>query len=135
MTAHLEVKAGVQPRFCKLRSVPFSLNPALEVDLSRLKSLGVIEPVEYSYWAAPVVPVAKKDGGIRLCGNFKLTVNQVLDVGQYPLPKPDEWFACLTGGQRFSELDLSHAIQPVSLRRKIQEIRGYQYTQGSFLLY
>ena len=117
MTAHLKVKAGVQPRLCILRSVPFSLKPGIEVDMSRLESLGVIEPVEYSDWAVPVVPVAKKDGGIRLWGNFKLTVHQVLDVDQYLyiLPKPDEWFACLTGGQRFSELDLSHAYNQLFL--------------------
>ena len=40
MTAHLKVKACVQPRFCKPRSVPFSLKPALEADLSRLEVVG-----------------------------------------------------------------------------------------------
>ena len=48
--------------------------------MSRLESLGVIEPVEYSDWA---VPLAKKDSVIRQCGGSKLTVTQVLvDVDQ-----------------------------------------------------
>ena len=113
--AHLTVKTGVQPRFFKPRSVPFSLKSALEAELSRLESMGVLEPVEYSEWAAPVVPVAKKDGGIILCGDFKVTVNQVLDIDQYPVPKPDELFACLTGGQRSTKLDLAHAYNQLIL--------------------
>lgn len=38
-----------------------------------------------------------------------MTVNQVLDVEQYPLPKPEDLFATLAGGKLFSKLDLSQA--------------------------
>ena len=34
-----------------------------------------------------------------------------LAVDQYPLPKPSELFACLTGGKKFTKLDLSSAYQ------------------------
>ena len=40
----------------------------------------MIEPVGYSDWTAAVVPVAKEDG---LCGDFKLTMNQ-LSFGRRP---------------------------------------------------
>ena len=38
-----------------------------------------------------------------------MTVNQVLIVGEYPLPTPEELFSTLAGGKIFSKLDLSQA--------------------------
>ena len=46
----------------------------------------IIEPIEISGWAAPVVPVLKGDGSIRLCGDYKLTVNKVAEMATYPIP-------------------------------------------------
>ena len=37
----------------------------------------IIEPVHYSEWAAPIIPVMKADCTVRICGDYKLTVNQV----------------------------------------------------------
>ena len=50
-----------------------------------------------------------------VCGDYKVTINPVLDVDQYPLPKPDDILATLFGGQRFTTLDLSHAYNQLIL--------------------
>ena len=68
-----------------------------------------------SEWAAPVVLVPKKDGYLRVCGDYKTTVNQSADVDQYPLPNAETLFVTLAGGRVFSKIDLSHAYQQVEL--------------------
>ena len=66
-----------------------------------------------SDWAAPIVAVHKKDEKFRICGDYKVTINQALNVEQYPLRKPDEFFATLAKGKVFSKLDLSQAYLQV----------------------
>ena len=60
------------------------------MELKRLQQLGVIEPVTTAEWAAPIVPVMKRDGSVRICGDYKLTVNQVATTNIYPLPKIED---------------------------------------------
>lgn len=59
---------------------------------------GILSIVEQSELATPIVPIPKKDGLVRICGDFKVTVNPVLYVDQYPLPKIENIFASLAGG-------------------------------------
>ena len=87
--------------------MPLALKEAIEEELDQLEWAGVLEKVAYSEWATPLVPVLKKDGRMQLCGDYKVTLNQALDVEQYPLPKPDDLFATLAGGEKFTVLDLS----------------------------
>ena len=104
-----------RPKFCKARSVPYAMRGAVEEELDRLETQGVLEKVSHSDWATPVVLVPKKDGKTRLCGGYNVTVNPVLDVDQYPLPKPEDLFATLAGGKTFTKLDLSHGYNQLEL--------------------
>ena len=137
--ARLVLKEGAQPVFCRPRSVPFAIKEQIETELERLEKTGVICPVKYSEWATPIVPVAKPDRSIRICGDFKITVNSALHVDQYPLPVPEELFATLAGGKQFTKLDLSNAYQQLLLDndwRKMCTINThkglYQYTRLPF---
>lgn len=100
---------NVQPKFYRAWPVPYAMKEKIEYELERLLKLGVIAPVDYSDWATPVVPILKKDGSIRLCGNFKITINPFLEQDEYPLPIAQELFDKLGGGQEFSKIDLSNA--------------------------
>ena len=71
--------------------------------------------MQTSPWAAPVVPVLKRDGRVRLCGDFKLTVNRASPTETYPLPRVEELFANLAGGKYFTKLDMSNAYLQLPL--------------------
>ncbi|XP_049876804.1 uncharacterized protein K02A2.6-like isoform X1 [Pectinophora gossypiella] len=75
----------------------------------------VIEPVDTSEWATPLVPVRKADGGLRLCADYKVTLNPALLVDRFPLPKIDDLLVNLNGAQVFSKMDLSQAYNQIEL--------------------
>ena len=106
---HLHLVEGATPRFCKARPLPYALRDKVATELDRLEHDGILTKVSWSEWATPVVSVPKKDGSVRICGDFKVSLNKQLRVDQYPLPRVDDVFASLAGGQRFSKIDLRQA--------------------------
>ena len=118
MTAKIHIDPQASPRFCKPRTVPYALRGRVEQELDRLERDGIITPVEFSEWAAPIVPVVKTDGSIRICGDYKVTVNQAAKVDTYPLPRVEELFASLAGGKKFTTLDLAHAYEQITLEEE-----------------
>ena len=54
--------------------------------LEDLQKKGIISPVQFSSWAAPVVPVLKRNGKIRLCGDYKLTQASPVDSRTFCQP-------------------------------------------------
>ncbi|XP_028403427.1 uncharacterized protein K02A2.6-like [Dendronephthya gigantea] len=113
--AHLKMKPNATPKFFKPRPVPFALKDKIGEELNRLEELGVLKKVEFSEWATPIVPVLKPDGSVRICGDYKVTINPCLDVQEYPMPTAEELFTKLNGGEKFSKIDLSAAYQQVLL--------------------
>ena len=82
------------------------------------------------------MPVVKGDGSIRICGDFKRTINKAAKTKIYPLPWIEELFACLSGGQTFTTLDLSHAYLQLELEEESQELpSNYQHPQRPIQVY
>ena len=81
----------------------------------RVGLIGKNEGIDHSEWAAPIVADPKKDGCVRLRGDYKVTVNPALDIDQYSLPRPTDLFATLASGKYFTTLDLSHAYNQIQL--------------------
>ncbi|XP_039520330.1 uncharacterized protein K02A2.6-like [Pimephales promelas] len=128
----LTVETGCQPKFLKARPLPYALKPKVEASLAELIKEGVLEPASVSKWATPIVPVLKKDGGIRICGDFKVTVNPVLSAEQYPLPHINDIFAGLTGGQKFSKIDLNQAYLQMHVEEQSRELLTINTHKGLF---
>lgn len=131
-TAKICVDSRAIPVFCKPRVVPYALREQVEEELERLQRDGVIEPVQFSQWAAPIVPVPKPNGAIRICGDYKITVNKASTLDKYPIPKIDDLFATLAGGKTFTKLDMSHAYQQLLLDEESKQYVTINTHKGLF---
>ena len=104
--------ADATPVFHRARSVPFALRTKIEKELDCILAECIIQPVKFYDWAAPIVPVLKGDGSVRICGDYKVTINKVAKIDKYPIPQ----IVCIClAAKNFTKLDLSHAYQQVEL--------------------
>ncbi|XP_065361993.1 uncharacterized protein LOC135955568 [Calliphora vicina] len=130
--ASLKLKEGTTPRFFRPRPVPLTIREKVETEIDKLLSMGVLEPVDYSDWGTPIVPILKRDGGIRICGDFKVTLNKCIHVEKYPLPRIEEIFSKLHGGEEFTKLDLSMAYQQIELDQDSRKYTTISTSKGLF---
>lgn len=128
----LNMKPDAQPKFFKPRPLPFALRARVDQELNRLVDLGILEQVNYSEYASPIVPVLKHDGKIRLCADYSVSLNKQLIIDQYPLPRIEELFAKLHGGKKFSKLDLSQAYNQLVLDEPSQMLTCINTHKGIY---
>ena len=89
-------------------------------------------PVTSSEWAAPIVSILKTDGTLRLCGDYKVTVNQALQPDSYPLPRVEDLFAALAGGTVSQNLILVMRISKFGYMKTPKSSRPFQLSKDCF---
>ena len=68
-----------------------------------------------------MVPVRKASlsgetkAGIRVCGDYSVSVNSQLETHRHPLPLPEELMRKLGDGHRFTKIDLADAYNQIKL--------------------
>lgn len=130
--AKLTLKANVTPVYIRARSVPFKLLPLVEEELDNLERGGIIDKVTTSNWATPIVPILKKNGKIRLCGDYKITVNPHLVVDDHPFPTIDELLSKLSNGNKFSKIDLTQAYLQLEVIPEHRELLTISTCKGLY---
>ena len=131
--AHLHFKPDSVFKMNKARPVPYAYRPIVEEELERLVQQGVLTPVEVAeFTTTPLVVVPKPNGRVRICGDFKVSVNPHLNVQQYPMPTCDEVFQTLAGGQHFTKLDLADAYLQLELDEESRRYVVYTTHKGLF---
>ena len=128
--AKIYIDRSELPRFYPARQVLFAIRQKVEEELERLQALGVIQPVQFADWAAPIVPIVKGDGRVRICGDYKITVNRAARLEKHP--RIEELFASLAGGKSFTKLDLSHAYLQVPLDEESCQYITFNTHRGLF---
>ena len=104
----------------------------MEEELKRLQQQGIISPVTHSDWATPIVPISKPDRSVRICGDYKVTVNPAAKIDSYPLPKIDDLFTKIAGAKIFPKLDLAHAYQQLELTEDAKRLTTINTHKGLF---
>jgi len=72
---HLHLKSGAIPRYHRPRPVPYALREKVKAEILKLEVEGILKRVDHSDWGAPIVVVPKANGTIRICGDYKVTIN------------------------------------------------------------
>ena len=111
--AVVHLKEGAVPKLYSARPIPFPMKKAVEDELNRLVKQDILEIVDTTKnpieWASPLVCVPKSSGGVRLCVDFRVTINPHVYVDPHPLPRFEDIIAKLSGSKTFSIVDLTDA--------------------------
>ncbi|KAI5746646.1 hypothetical protein M8J77_005896 [Diaphorina citri] len=130
--ADFHMKEVVKPIFVKARSVPYALRPKVEDEIKRLEGLKIIERTEHSEWGTPVVPVLKKSGQVRLCADYKVTLNKFVMDERYPIPRIEDIFMKMKGGKVFCTLDIHQAYLHMGMTEEAAKMQTLSTHIGSF---
>ncbi|XP_043244647.1 uncharacterized protein K02A2.6-like [Amphibalanus amphitrite] len=110
----LRLKSDAKPVYRRARPVPFALQEAVDRELDRWEEQGVAEKVPPgSGWGTPLVVIPTRNG-VRICADYRLTVNPQLEQTKYPMRTADELFSGVRG-KRFAKLDCRSAYLQVEL--------------------
>ena len=94
---------------------PYRLDPrklqVMNEEIKKLLEIGVIRPSK-SPWAPPALLVGKKDGGVRLCIDYR-RLNAVTKSDPFPLPRIDELIDKLGQATHISTLDLERGYHQI----------------------
>lgn len=132
-TASISLKEDVKPVFHRAYEMPYALKTRVEEELNRLIQAKILVKVEQSNWASPIVVVPKKDNKeVRICVDFKRTLNPNLETSCCSLPIPADIYASLSGSKVFTVIDLKGAYQQLEVDDSSKELLTINTHLGLF---
>ena len=114
----------------KPRRLPDPVTEEIEAQCEELRKIGVIE-FSKSSWAAPVVPIRKKDGSLRLCVDYR-KLNKVTKSDRFPMPNMNDLVFSLKGVKYFTALDLVRGYYQVPLDPETAECTAFSTPRNHY---
>ena len=121
---------NAKPIFSHPRRVSDKERKLIGEQVSDMLKEGVIEP-STSSWCSPVVLVAKKNGDIRFCIDYR-RLNAVSDRDMYPMPHVDDVIGRLDGAQYFSSVDLQSGFWQLPVAPEHRHKTAFATPDGLF---
>ncbi|GJP47583.1 hypothetical protein CLOM_g6766, partial [Closterium sp. NIES-68] len=100
----IELEPGAQPTVQRQFRLSQPELEELQQQLDYLLTKGFIRPSTSPY-AAPILFTPKKDGGFRMCIDYR-ALNRITIKSRYPIPRADDLLDQLRGAKFFSKIDL-----------------------------
>ena len=113
--AELTLKDNSKPVFCKPRTLPFSMREKVRIKLEEMVNSGSLKPISTSEWGTPIVVVNKPNGDIRICGDYKVTLNPLLENKVSTTSNIDDLLMQISKSKIFTRLDLANAYLQIPL--------------------
>ena len=110
--AKIDLDDNATPRFHKARPVPYALRPKVDAELLSLEESNILSKVDRSDWATPIVPV--------------------LRTVQYPLPRIEDIFSSLAGGEKFSKMYPSQAYLQMEVEESSRKMLTINTHKGLY---
>ncbi|XP_065224370.1 uncharacterized protein K02A2.6-like [Planococcus citri] len=129
---HHQLREGAKPVYHKERPLPYALSELVEKELNDLEAAGIITKTETSDWGSPLVVILKADGNVRLCVDYKISVNKVLKDAHFPINKIDKTLHKLRNAKYFCRLDLFKAYLHLMVDDESSEIQTITTPFGTF---
>ena len=111
----IELKSDTIPKMGPIYKISQLEKEELKKQIDELLELGVRPSV--SPWGSPVLFIPKKDGGLRMCIDYR-ALNKNTIKNQVPLPRIDEVWDQIGGARYFSTLDLCSGYHQIRVRER-----------------
>ena len=99
------------------RSLAYGIKLKIEEDIKVKLKEGILIPCEHPNVSAPIVPVIKSNGTMRVCGDYTLTANKIIDAGSYHIPTFDEIIENIGSFKFYFKIDLKEAYLQIPLSK------------------
>ena len=114
------------------RRMSLPLMPKVKEELQRLEKLNVIKKVdEPTPWCAPIVPVPKPTGKVRLCVDYK-KLNESVERELHMLPSVDQVLGQMGEANIFSKLDANSGFHQIKLAEESQLLTTFISPYGRY---
>lgn len=129
---HIVIDKSVPPAVCASRKIPHGQRDQLRDELKTMEQKGIIRKVSHpTQWVHPLVLVAKKDDGIRVCLDPR-ELNHAVQRAHFHLPTLAELAARLHGARYFSVLDANSGFWAVQLDEESADLCTFATPFGRF---
>ena len=109
--------------------------PFVDAEIEKMLKAGVIRKCKDPQgWNSPILCVAKKDGSIRVCANFKNTINKRLcRPDPFPAPAIEEVFNSIEHGNNlFSSIDLQSGYWQLRIREQDKHKTAFTWRHETY---